>query len=531
MTDPSEAEALAPPPLVSVVVPTFNYARFLPEALASIVAQDDAGIEVIVVVDGSTDDPAAVLRDFPQVRLIQQGNRGLPAARNVGLKAASGTYIAFVDADDRLLPGAIATWLDLFRMRPESGFVHGSYCSVDAQWQKIWQPHPVNLDDHGFAILLAQGNRIGCPATVMYRRDRLAEIGGFDETLTANDDFDLLLRMLQRFPAASSDRMVAEYRYHDKNMSGDCRRMLTTGRHVVVKHSAACRNDPDLRNAYAAGLAGIQRYWIRAQLRGIKAARGDPPRQRQAVRNSLRLLPLAPVLFVRECTVVAAELLRRGRPSKVDWGQLRRTEPVSRDFGYSRGTPVDRFYIERFLAVNSADVRGEVLEVKDPGYTQRFGGDGVTRSDVLDIDPANAEATILADLNDPSALPSERYDCVIFTQTLQLLYDYRTALRTLVASLKSGGVMLLTVPGITPVAHQALGNTWYWSFTRIAIERLIRDIMPDADVRVEAHGNVLAATALLQGIAVEDVKAQELAIRDPDYPVIITARIVKTVRS
>lgn len=531
MTDPSLAEASAPAPLVTFVVPTYDYARFLPEALASIVAQDAAAIEVIVVDDGSTDDPATVLRDFPQVRLIRQENRGLAAARNVGLEAASGTFITFVDADDRLLPGAIAIWLNLFRTRPECGFVHGSYRSVDRQWQKIWQPHPVNLDDQGFEILLAQGNRIGCPATVMYRRDHVLEVGGFDETLTANEDYDLYLRMLQRFPASSSDRKVAEYRYHDSNMSGDCRRMLITGRRVVAKHSATCRRDTDLRNAYAAGLAGIQRYWIRAQLRGIKDASGDRPRQRKAVRNSLRLLPLAPGLFVRECTAVVAELVGRGRPLKVDWGQLRRTEPVSRDFGYSRGTPVDRFYIEHFLSANSADVRGAVLEIKDPGYTHRFGDERVTRRDVLDIDSANPKATIVADLNDHSALPSERFDCVIFTQTLQLVYNYRAALSTLARSLKPGGVLLLTVPGITPIAHQDLGDTWYWSFTRVAIERLIKDIMPDAEMRVESHGNVLAATALLQGIAVEDVKAQELAVRDPDYPVIITARVVRNVRS
>jgi glycosyltransferase involved in cell wall biosynthesis len=166
---------------VSVVIPAFNYARFLPEALDSIVRQKGARIEVIVVDDGSTDDPASVVQRYPGVKLIRQENRGLAAARNVGLRAATGDYIAFVDADDRLVEGAVETWLAEFRRKPDCGLVHGSYRSVDANWRPIWQPEPVSLGEDGFATLLERGNLIGVPAAVMYRTERLRAVGGFDE--------------------------------------------------------------------------------------------------------------------------------------------------------------------------------------------------------------------------------------------------------------------------------------------------------------------------------------------------------------
>lgn len=526
----SDQLAEAPPqaePTVSVVIPTFNYARFLPEALDSIVLQKGARIEVIVVDDGSTDDPASVVGRYPGVKLIRQENRGLAAARNAGLREATGDYIAFVDADDRLVEGAVETWLAEFRRKPDCGLVHGSYRSVDAEWRPIWQPKPVSLGDNGFATLLERGNLIGVPAAVMYRTERLRAIGGFDEKVPGNEDYDLYLRMLRRFPAASSDRIVAEYRYHDANMSRNASLMLSSGRDTVLRQRDAVQADGTLKRAFRLGHAGIQRYWIRAQLRELQRALGRTPERREALGQVIKLFGQAPHHFLRESGAVAFDLARKGLPTKLRWGSLRRTEPLSRDFGYDRGTPIDRFYIEDFLAKHSTDVRGAVLEIKDPSYTRRFGGERVARSEVLDIDAGNANATIVADLNTPGSVPRESFDCVLLTQTLQLIYDYSTALRSLVDALKPGGTLLLTVPGITQIAHRDLGHTWYWAFTRSSIERLMAEVMPGADVRVEAHGNVLAATSQLQGIATEELTERELKVRDLDYQVIVTVRAVK----
>jgi SAM-dependent methyltransferase len=210
----------------------------------------------------------------------------------------------------------------------------------------------------------------------------------------------------------------------------------------------------------------------------------------------------------------------------VRWGDMRRIEPFSRHFGYDRGQPIDRWYIERFLTVCEDDVHGRVLEVKDSTYTSRYGGGRVSDAEVLDIDPRNARATIIADLNsDP--LPVAAFDCIILTQVLQLIYDVYAALRTLHSALKPGGTLLLTVPGITPIGTGALADTWYWSFTAASMRRLLSDACPGALIEVESLGNALAAMAFIQGLAANDLSPRELEVVDGPYPMIITGRVVK----
>ena len=134
----------------------------------------------------------------------------------------------------------------------------------------------------------------------------------------------------------------------------------------------------------------------------------------------------------------------------IDFGDFDRTQPVSADFGWDRGTPVDRIYVERFLATNGGDVRGRALEIGDAAYCRRFGS-GVTRQEVLHVDPANRNATIIGDLSQPDVLEPDSFDCLLITQTLHLIFDLRQAAAQLHRALAPGGVLLLTVPGITPV--------------------------------------------------------------------------------
>ena len=221
-------------------------------------------------------------------------------------------------------------------------------------------------------------------------------------------------------------------------------------------------------------------------------------------------------------------LLGIPQPGSVDFGDLRRLAPVSRHFGVDRGTAIDRYYIERFLSRHAADVRGRLLEVGENTYTLRYGGDRVTRSDVLHVREGNPQATIIANLADAPQIAEESFDCVILTQTLHLIYDARAAVRTLHRILKPGGVLLLTVPGITQVPHGTdWAYTWYWAFTELSVRRMLGEVFGDGNLAVEVGGNVLAATALLQGLAVEEFTADELDSLDSDYPLIIGARALR----
>ncbi|MEX2382394.1 MAG: methyltransferase domain-containing protein [Opitutales bacterium] len=214
-------------------------------------------------------------------------------------------------------------------------------------------------------------------------------------------------------------------------------------------------------------------------------------------------------------------------PGGLDFGDLRRKTPISRTFGFDRGLPVDRYYIENFLSRHTGDIRGRVMEIKSNAYTRRFGEERVEVSDILDVDKHNREATIIADLTRADAVPANIFDCIILTQTLLLIYDVPAALQTCFRILKPGGVLLLTVPGISQMDYKALGHTWHWSFTQASMQRLLEENFGNRDLKVESQGNVLAATAQLHGIATEELTAGELDTQDPDYQVLITARVVK----
>ncbi|HWP42819.1 MAG TPA: methyltransferase domain-containing protein [Blastocatellia bacterium] len=212
---------------------------------------------------------------------------------------------------------------------------------------------------------------------------------------------------------------------------------------------------------------------------------------------------------------------------RASFGSLRRVTPVSRVFGFDRGKPVDRYYIEGFLARYAGDIRGRVLEVGDDSYTRRFGGDRVSRSDVLQVTEGNPRATVVADLARADHIPSDSFDCIILTQTLHLIYDVRAALATLHRILKPGGVLLATFPGISQIDHYEWGKSWYWGFTALSAKRLFEEAFQPENLDIETHGNVLAAVAFLHGLAQEELRKEELDYNDPDYEVTIAVRARK----
>lgn len=212
----------------------------------------------------------------------------------------------------------------------------------------------------------------------------------------------------------------------------------------------------------------------------------------------------------------------------VRFGDLRRLKPISRVFGFDRGLCIDRYYIENFLAKHAEDIRGHVLEIGDDTYTRRFGGDRVARSDVLHVQEGNPKATIVADLTCADSIPSDTFDCIIFTQTLQFIYDVRAAIRHLHRILKPSGVLLATFPGISQISRYDM-DRWgdYWRFTTLSARRLFEEVFPPGNVTVRAYGNVLAAVAFLHGLSAEELRREELDYHDPDYELIITVRAVK----
>jgi SAM-dependent methyltransferase len=211
----------------------------------------------------------------------------------------------------------------------------------------------------------------------------------------------------------------------------------------------------------------------------------------------------------------------------VDFGDLGRLTPFSDCWGFDRGQPVDRAYIEEFLAENAGLIKGDVLEVGEPLYTKMFGGVRVDASEVFERE-AGPGVTYAGNLEASDALPVERFDCVIATQTFQFIYDVPTGVRSLHRALRPGGVLLATVPGITRMGDNAYPDSpFFWGFTSASVARLVGDVFGDANVVVSSYGNLLAATGFLYGLSASELARHDLAYRDSAYPVILAARAVK----
>jgi hypothetical protein len=222
---------------------------------------------------------------------------------------------------------------------------------------------------------------------------------------------------------------------------------------------------------------------------------------------------------------------RLSRQPPVGWarfGSLRRLHPIDANFGFGWGQVIDRYYIERFLDQYAAEIHGRVLEVAGNSYTQRFGGTRVTRSDVLHYVGGSPKTTIIADLTDARDVPSNVFDCIILTQTLQCIYDIRAATKTTHRILKPGGTLLATCHGISQISRYDM-DRWgeYWRLTSLSARKLFTEFFPEDHVGVQAYGNVLAATAFLQGLTAQELRREELDYHDPNYEVILGIRALK----
>ncbi|MFC1722361.1 methyltransferase domain-containing protein [Patescibacteria group bacterium] len=199
-------------------------------------------------------------------------------------------------------------------------------------------------------------------------------------------------------------------------------------------------------------------------------------------------------------------------------------KPISIKYGFDRGKPIDRYYIENFLEKNSACIKGACLEVTDNEYTKRFGGNRVTISDVLDFDKGNKNANIYSDLRNPTNINDETYDCLIMTQVFVMIDDYESAVKECWRILKPGGTLLVTMPCLSPVWNKA-GHHWRW--TEASGNYIFNKCFPHSELVIETYGNALVGQAYWVGMSCEDLTKEELEYNDSYFPVTVTIKVVK----
>jgi glycosyltransferase involved in cell wall biosynthesis len=282
-------------PLVSVIIPCFNQGRFLPGAIRSAVSQN-IPVEIVVVDDGSTDDTAAAAARFTHVRSVRQANRGLSAARNRGLAVSTGEFVIFLDADDRLLPGAIDTAVRALSHHPDCAMAYGRCVMMGPDGDRWPTPEPPSVRS-GHHVALLRTNMIWMPALAIFRREPLLKAGGFTTGVDGSADYDLYLRISREHPLHDHGQVVAAYRRHSASMSGNAGRMLRDTLAVMARNRP--QGDAALLEAWRDGYRNWQDFYgtqlveeIRLHLRRGESAVG--------MRKSLTLARLAPAVFMRE---------------------------------------------------------------------------------------------------------------------------------------------------------------------------------------------------------------------------------------
>lgn len=194
--------------------------------------------------------------------------------------------------------------------------------------------------------------------------------------------------------------------------------------------------------------------------------------------------------------------------------------PFNRNFGFSRGLPIDRWYIEKWLSRNSSYIKGDVMEIAEDTYTRRYGQDGSYKAHILNVTPMG-EGIIVGNLETGEGISGDSIDCFILTQTLGFIYDFNSVLDNLYRMLRKGGVALITTGGISQISRYDM-DRWghYWWFTSLSLKKMIENSKFGKDYVMETYGNVKVACAMLYGMAAEELTADELEYQDNDYEVL-----------
>jgi glycosyltransferase involved in cell wall biosynthesis/ubiquinone/menaquinone biosynthesis C-methylase UbiE len=535
---------------VSVITIFFNAERFLEEAIDSVFAQTYRDWELLLVDDGSTDRSSEIARCYAErfpdkVRYFEHErheNQGMSASRNVGIAQARGENIAFLDSDDVWLPLKLEEQVSILNAQPAAGVVTGrSQC-----WHS-WTGNPEDRKRDYVQKLDVQANVLVQPPALLMallqnpsvtttnsliRREVMGLVGGFEDSFRGMfEDQVFYAKLSTKVSVFVSNKCWYRWRRHAESA---CAASISNGQYNAArstflewlqKYLSAQGND----NSQLWNILKSEQWKCRhPDLHSLfRHARYRKLVMEEALKSVVRRL--VPLRIRQRLMPRRQDHQYLPAPGEVNFGDLRRLTPLSQVFGFDRGKPVDRYYIENFLADNARDVRGHVLEVGDNSYTLEFGRERVSKSDVLHISASHPHATIVADLAHADNISSGLFDCIILTQTLQLIYEVPAAIRTIYRILKPGGVLLATFPGISQIDSGEWGESWFWSFTVKSAQHLFREVFSEENVCVEAYGNVLSATAFLQGLAAEELNREELDHKDPQYPVTITVRAAKEV--
>lgn len=302
-------------PLVSIIIPTYNYGRYLRRAVDSALNQSYANVEVIVVDDGSSDDTQAILSTYgDRIANVRQPNRGASAARNLGLARARGEYIAFLDADDAYAPDNIARKLDYLLRHPEYRWCYSNCVWVDASGREGLRGDQIermliSLRAEGKVFLRALEGYLLGSNLFLFHRDVLHAIGGFDEALAVMEDYDLFIRAAHDYAIGYVDEVLVRiFEHADSHGSAGGK---------PRGYFYRWRLNRKLASLYPEAVRQVGRPWRRMQadvyrnLAQSALARAAPLRAQVLLRTSLRYRRWQPGALLLQLRICRARMGRR----------------------------------------------------------------------------------------------------------------------------------------------------------------------------------------------------------------------------
>ncbi len=523
--------------LVSVIINFLNEGSFIEEAIESVFGQTYDNWELLLIDDGSTDIGTEIAKKYEKrfparVRYLEHNehqNKGTSASRNLGIAHACGEFIAFLDGDDVWLPDKLERQVATLKYHPEAAMVYGP-----AQIWRSWPGNTANkrsntLQELGvprdtlfmplglIPFYLKNDGITPCTCAILVRSKTVRRVGGFDEAFPGMyDDQVFYIKLCLEAPVFVSGECTSKYRRHSDSMCS-----------VAFKEG-------EYHRARLQFLDWIEAFLMRKRIRNIEVwltlKRELIPYRYQRI---YRL-----ILFANNVTRKGKGLFKAmvtgpikeniTQRVKVLRNRIRfatQLKPLSEKWGFDRGFPIHRYYLEQFLREVSVDIRGHCLEFQEDSYTSRFGGAAVTKLDILNIDNSRPLATIIADLTAPNDIPSNYFDCIICTHVLHIIYEFDKAITELHRILKPGGILLVAVPHISmcsPQIHE------FWRFTPDGLRSILAEEFHGGNIVVKAFGNSLTAAGELRGLVVHEFTKGELDCHDPRFPVEVCARAQKS---
>jgi glycosyltransferase involved in cell wall biosynthesis len=527
-------------PFVSVIIIFLNGERFIQEAVESVFAQSYNHWELILVDDGSTDGSTQIARRYAaqhqqRVRYLEHSghqNRGMSASRNVGLSNARGAYIAFLDADDIWLSHKLEQQIAILENLPEAGMVFGP-----TQWWYSWTGKPENIPrdfTHELGVppnsllkppelltrFLARESISPCTCSVLLRRKTVEQVGGFEEIFKGlYEDQAFFAKVCLSVPVFASPTCVARYRQH---LNSNCSIAQENG------HYAQARR--------------VFLNWLACYLRSQNYQHSGVWQALEREMKPSQQLSLGR-LYQLARQGLPGRIYRAGLGLKLRWRglpiirqlrslQFRRLQPIGN--GRQRGTPIVRYYWDRFLQQHRTDIHGTVLEIGTTATVRQYSGQNVLWADAIDLKAHSPEVTVVADLSRADHVPSNRYDCFVNQFTIHLIYDVEAALYHSIRILKPGGVLLINFPCVDYYFPRGLDMGTgeplylYWWFTPIQVENFLRRAgVTESDYTLEYYGNLFTRVAYQINLPAEELTQRELTFVDVGHPLLICARVVK----